>query len=329
MPTKHPGARRRRRAQARLAAWAAPLVAAVVAGLAAPPATASSHSYYHHRYHPYHGHHSSYRQHSYYPRHRYSYARPYHYGRSYHHGHGYHHGGLIGGILHLPVAVLRALFGHPHHGHGRHHGHDGHEGRHGPRHDDEATVAPKGGPEKSGAVYYRDARRSAAAQGGWARLAAGDPTDAQRAFAQRARNDPQAAGPKVGFALASAAGGDLERGVWAMRRALRIDPEGVRYVGLDGDVHTRVADLVARYEYADEMMAAPDAAFMRAALHYLLDEDTEARSALEDARAGGDQAASTFNLERLLAAAAGGPEPAAGNADGSPRVADAPDGRGG
>ncbi len=137
--------------------------------------------------------------------------------------------------------------------------------------------------------------------GGWARLAEGRYSQALSIFAAETGNRPNAGRPKVGYALSTAAGGDLRRGVWAMRRALRIDPESMHYMTIDEPLRARVAQLITRYrDNAGPAIRNADAAFMLASLHYLLGDNDSARTAIDLAVADGDRSSSTGNLKRLI-----------------------------
>jgi len=142
----------------------------------------------------------------------------------------------------------------------------------------------------------------------WGLLSAGETGAALAAFAEQAQAQPQAGEPKVGYALAAAAGGDLERGVWAMRRAFRMDPEGVQYVELDEASRRRVAELAERYGRTPPPgLGAADAAFMQGALAYLLGDHAAAERALDEA----GESTSARNLGRLLGAGDAPPAPEA------------------
>ncbi len=136
---------------------------------------------------------------------------------------------------------------------------------------------------------------------GWKLFGDGKPYDALRVFAQEATDDAKDGVAKVGVALAAADTGDLARGVWSMRRALRVDPEGLRYVPIDRRSAGRVRQLMV--EYRKEQSAPEkrrDHAFMLAALHYLLDEDEAARDEVRLAIEYGDRSNSANNLSKIL-----------------------------
>ncbi len=98
--------------------------------------------------------------------------------------------------------------------------------------------------------------------------------------------------------------GDLGQGVWAMRRAFRVDPESTHYIVIDDKLRPMIRTLLERYQG----VSAPngnitDAAFMLASLHYLLRDLDHARSAIERASEEGDRTESTANLARQIAKA--------------------------
>ncbi|MBI2509683.1 MAG: hypothetical protein HYV99_06905, partial [Betaproteobacteria bacterium] len=125
-------------------------------------------------------------------------------------------------------------------------------------------------------------------------------------FAVEAESNPTRGVPKVGYALAAAAGGDLGRGVWAMRRALRINPRSVEYIVIDDRLRPQVEQLASRYQQ-DLESAGPDpgSAFMLASLRYLLSDTEAARNSIEQALQGGDRSDSARNLKQLIDQRAG------------------------
>ncbi len=136
---------------------------------------------------------------------------------------------------------------------------------------------------------------------GWRLLSDGDFSEALRRFADRARRNPTHGAPKVGYALSYAVIGDLGQGVWAMRRAFRVDPESTHYVVIDGRLRPMIRTLVERYQGASAPNGgAKDAAFMLASLHYLLRDLDHARSAIERAIEEGDRTESFANLARQI-----------------------------
>ena len=136
---------------------------------------------------------------------------------------------------------------------------------------------------------------------GWRLYGEGKSYDALRVFAQQASRDEEDGVAKVGVALAAAETGDLARGVWSMRRALRIDPEGLRYVPIDRRVGERIRHLMVEYRRnPGSAEKRRDHAFMLSALHYLLDENDAARDELRLAVEFGDRTNSVNNLEKIL-----------------------------
>ncbi len=136
---------------------------------------------------------------------------------------------------------------------------------------------------------------------GWSRLAAGESFEAARVFGEQAEADPKDGVARIGLGLASAATGDLARGVWAMRAGLRIDALSVRYVPVDRGVAGRLRALVSAYRAeADTPAKRADYSFMLAALHYLLDERVAALDEVTLAIKYGDRSDSANNLDRML-----------------------------
>ncbi len=225
-----------------------------------------------------------------YGQHGYGYGRSYGYGygrgygysyrpyyRSYGYGrHGYGYLGYTYRPYYRPHYAYRS-YGYPHHP------------------DSAAStppVAANTAPAGDGSAVYR---------GAWASLAEGHYARALAAFVDEASSHPNQGRPKVGYALSAAAGGDLVRGVWAMRRALRIDPDAMHYVTVDGALRHRVEQLIARYvESADYALDDAEATFMLASLYYLLRESDSARNAVKVALAGDASSPSTVNLGRII-----------------------------
>ena len=97
----------------------------------------------------------------------------------------------------------------------------------------------------------------------------------------------------------TAASGDLERGSFAMRRAMRIDPDALHYLVLDETLRGRIDQLVQEYDARDRTAADSDTAFMLAALYYLRGDIDAARTAVEHAVVTGDRSASAAGLHLL------------------------------
>ena len=136
---------------------------------------------------------------------------------------------------------------------------------------------------------------------GWSLLAKGRTKRAKNVFFSQAASNPKAGQPKVGYALSAALLGDLDRGVWAMRRALSSDTDSLHYVDVNEALRPQLYELVHDYqERSDRSARDPDAAFMASALYYLLDDNDAARVAISQAVDSGDDSASAANLRRLL-----------------------------
>ena len=161
-----------------------------------------------------------------------------------------------------------------------------------------ARAADQAGVDRQVRTPHRTERATSTA---WHLLAQDRPRDALAEFSRRARSDPDNGMPKVGYALASALSGDLTKGVWAMRRALRADPQSLSYVTIDDELRPKLEQLVHQYQQPPaDSTQHPDAAFMRASLHYLLRDTNTAHQAIARALHAGDSSASATNLKQLI-----------------------------
>ncbi len=122
-------------------------------------------------------------------------------------------------------------------------------------------------------------------------------TDALRVFGDEATRRPTKGAPKIGYALAAALNGDLAKGVRAMRRALRIDPDALHYVRIEEGLRSRIEGLVERYAALER---SRDSNFMLAALHYLLHDLDSAERAIKLVVVAGDGPRGTVNLRDLI-----------------------------
>jgi len=140
--------------------------------------------------------------------------------------------------------------------------------------------------------------------GAWQQLAAGDYDRAYSSFAAEIVSDSENGLLKVGYALSVAGRGDLRHGVWAMRRALRIDAEGLGYIHINARLKSQIGRLVLNYGGDDRVdpSAHADSAFMTASLYYLLGDMNRARRSIDRAIARGDHSPSASNLSHLIAA---------------------------
>jgi len=246
---------------------------------------------------------------------RYYYGGYGHHGYGHHYGYGHSYGHHYGGYGHhyayygLGSYALYGLFGHygdhdyGHHYYGSHYytpyyshysypyayGYSSYPSR--SRHTYSGSRHENGNQEGARISRIRD---------GWQLLRNNHLNDALNAFATEAETHPTKGMPKVGYALASAGAGQLDRGVWAMRRALRFEPEALHYMNVDQSLQTRIRKLIHRYDYDSASAKATDAAFMRASLHYLLRESTEARHAMDQVVQAHDDTVSAKNLNKLI-----------------------------
>ncbi|MDQ6960193.1 MAG: hypothetical protein Q9M27_04110 [Mariprofundaceae bacterium] len=227
------------------------------------------------------------------------------YGHHYGYGHGYGYGGHDYGHHYayygLGLYALHGLYSHHsdhdygHHDYGRHY--------YTPYYSHYSSPYSYGYSSYSHeprTYSNQDGARITHSRDGWKLMKNNHPNEALNAFAIEAQDHPAKGMPKVGYALASAETGQLDRGVWAMRRALRFDPESLHYVAVDQSLQTRIRALIHRYDYDSASAKSTDAAFMRASLHYLIRESTEAKHAMDQVVQGRDDTVSAKNLKKLI-----------------------------
>ena len=136
---------------------------------------------------------------------------------------------------------------------------------------------------------------------GWNLLRDDRPAEALQAFGHYAQANPSEGMPKIGYALALAELGRLDKGIRAMRRALQEDPEALPYVPIDEKLRPKVIRTKGRYEQSDQFFDNdPGGSFMLAALYYLLDDMDAAQKAMERNMDSYDTSTGAKNLQRLI-----------------------------
>lgn len=250
------------------------------------------HSYYHHGRHHHRGFHQSGHYYKPYRYHRYHY-RPHYYHKNHH---GYYHNPLYKllaapaylayGILKIPATIIGSLTGSYHHS-GHHYYQDGNDAGY-TNHDGDASRPETTTPDKrnsSGPDQPQSSMQSSD-EHAWDLLTQGHYPEALREFGKQAIAQPRKGVPKVGYALAAAAGGDLDRGSWAIQRALKYDPDALHYLQLEGKFQSALAELIGRYRAQLEHPSAgqQDAVVMLATLHYLSGDKPAAREVIDTAR---------------------------------------------
>ena len=132
-------------------------------------------------------------------------------------------------------------------------------------------------------------------------MALGQTDKAFTYFSRAAQATPSKGSPKIGYALAAADLGQLDKGIWAMRRALRVDPSALHYVTLnhklDARVRRMIDDYVKKQAYAGK---GASSSFMLASLHYLRRDMESARSYINQAMLARHVSSSTKNLNDLI-----------------------------
>lgn len=130
---------------------------------------------------------------------------------------------------------------------------------------------------------------------GWDDLAQGRYRDALHSFGNLAQANPDKGAPKAGYALAAAAVGDLDRGIWAMKRALLFDADSLNYLQVDMNLESTLAELISRYQVRMDNRQDADSGLMLASLYYLSGDLNAARQTIELTRQYGH----SDNLARL------------------------------
>jgi len=146
----------------------------------------------------------------------------------------------------------------------------------------------------------------------WALLSTGRDRAALRQFARLAGREPDAGGPKIGYALSAARLGDLTNAARAMRRVLRVDPDALVTVPIDSTLRIRLEML--RTQYMKRLARFDhdrDGAVMLAVVCCMIGEADTARYAIGYLTANGDRGPTTENLNRLINLPAPQPAPEA------------------
>lgn len=125
----------------------------------------------------------------------------------------------------------------------------------------------------------------------WAALGHYQTANAIDGFKAQSRQNPQAAVPKVGFALATATAGEYDKAIWAMDLALQSSASDLHYFRADNTLKLVLEELRLHYQ---------DDAFMRASLLYLLQDFQAADKAVSIALTICDNCTSVRNLQRLI-----------------------------
>ena len=135
----------------------------------------------------------------------------------------------------------------------------------------------------------------------WQDLANNQSRKALKKFGKLATQTPTNVMPKVGYALAAGLQGDHRRAVWAMRRAFRTNPQGIKFITKNENLSYRIMELVDEYnQSAKKSIKASGANFMLGALSYLQKDLYTAEYAATEAIENGDDTESTRNLFALV-----------------------------
>ena len=149
--------------------------------------------------------------------------------------------------------------------------------------------------------YQERERKKGNYKSAWRDLVNNQPEKAMRKFGNLASSYPNTGMPKVGYALSAGLKGDHKRAEWAMRRAFRIDPEGIKFTTKNENLNYKVMELEDKYKlFANNSVNHPNPNFMHAAVSYLQKDFETAKASISKAIESGDDRESTQNLHTLL-----------------------------
>lgn len=223
----------------------------------------------------------------------------------YHFGHGYHHYGHHGhyglsahysshGGIGTAGYVILGLFGAVLLSHILSDRDDRYRGvyQRSPAYPQPVTYRPPAPQVRYSAPVYRYGTHE-----GWDALSGGNAGFALDIFAIQSQEDMGNGVPRVGFALAAAANGELDRGARAMRKALSIDPYALNDIQVTNELRLVIDMLAEEYTAALQHQGQGfDYSFMVATLSYLKQDFSTASEVITNA----DQSQSANNLRQIL-----------------------------
>ncbi|MBI4006789.1 MAG: hypothetical protein HY356_08970 [Gammaproteobacteria bacterium] len=146
-------------------------------------------------------------------------------------------------------------------------------------------------------IPYRGPDYSYGSHEGWDALTERNISKAIDIFAVQSQQDLYSGIPRVGFAIAAAANGELDRGISAMRKAVSMDPAAMNYIQLNKELDEMIYFMNEDYKLAlQDNESQFDLSFMVAALSYLQRDYATANDALAES----DRSQSADNLRKLL-----------------------------
>ncbi len=139
---------------------------------------------------------------------------------------------------------------------------------------------------------YRSNTRSGLTQSdAWDALSHYEIDTARYAFESLMQSQPNAALPRVGFALSTALSGNVETGAYIMEEALLSDIDDLRYFKADPDLELIIEELLLSYQ-TDPLMTA--------SLHYFSQNYKAANQAVSIAASRCQQCTAVINLKALI-----------------------------
>lgn len=132
---------------------------------------------------------------------------------------------------------------------------------------------------------------------GWDWLAKGNASYALDIFAIQSQQNMNSGIPKVGFAIAAATNGEMDRATRAMRKAIRLDATALDKININ-NIRSRIETLSEDYKLMlNNNENNPDNSFMVAALSYLQQDYAIAGNLIAE----DDHSQSANNLRELIA----------------------------
>lgn len=131
---------------------------------------------------------------------------------------------------------------------------------------------------------------------GWDWLAKGNTNYALDIFAIQSQQNLNSAIPKIGFAIAAATNGEMNRATRAMRKAIRVDADALDKINII-NIKPTIETLTENYQsISSNNKNNTDNAFMVSVFSYLQQDYSAANNFI----AGNDQSQSANNLRKLI-----------------------------
>jgi len=149
--------------------------------------------------------------------------------------------------------------------------------------------------------WWQPGDRVAEAERGWVLFERGDAKRALAVFAKQARHDDENVHAQLGYAIASAELGDLERSLWAMRRAALAGADAFATVPASDALRERLAALALRVHPTEgDRISEAEAHFLAAGIQFAAGDRDGASDAIAFAIRAGDDAEPALALRDAI-----------------------------